>query len=411
MGLSRSKSSSALSPSPSSANALLRIERLGRRAPGLLRAYREGEISWVQAQALVRIAERAPEHAGRWVAFARRVSVRRLRDDVDRALLLADRDAGLFAHTGGVPDLEAELAAASDAEAERVRLQTGANPRDMEATSTGTGSDDADPARLQTGANPETSRAFFTVDAESKAGSPTAGGQVVLGSHRLSRGRGILTVAALGSLGLGLLRLLPLALSLENGRPAPPGYVGYVSRFVAFLASEARRVEGTDVRARLVALAVQKRLPPASVRRSATSFASAGSEPERILGGVPSIGTDCAPSRSPRFAGSLVAAATSASSTVLSLVDLDGAAAEVAPVEGADRIVCGARFLHLDEGEASRAAGLAVRDDVHGLDGAVPSEGILEVCLRAREGKVSDVDLLAHLMVLSAPVRNPNEAR
>jgi hypothetical protein len=89
------------------------------------------------------------------VAFARRVSVRRLRDDVDRALLLADRDAGAFAQTGGVPDLEAELAAASDAEAEQGRrLQTGANARGPERTSRGPGIDAAP--------EPETSRAFFT---------------------------------------------------------------------------------------------------------------------------------------------------------------------------------------------------------------------------------------------------------
>jgi hypothetical protein len=58
-----------------------------------------------------------------------------------------------------------------------------------------------------------------------------------------------------------------------------------------------------------------------------------------------------------------------------------------------------------------RGAGLAVRDDAHGLDGAVSSEDILEVCLGAREGKVADVDLLAHLIVLFAPARNPIEAR
>jgi hypothetical protein len=114
--------------------ALLRIERLGRRAPALLRAY---------------------------------------------------RDAGLFAQTGGVPDLEAELAAASDAEAERVRLQTGANPRDMQAAPTGTGSDDADPARLQTGANPRDPEAALQGSAD--APGPAAarglreGGRAALG--------------------------------------------------------------------------------------------------------------------------------------------------------------------------------------------------------------------------------------
>ncbi len=128
--------------------ALLRIERAGRRVPPLLRAYREGHISWVQAQALVAIVEMIPAHAEAWIAFARRVSVRRLRDDVDRALILADTDPAAFAHSGGVPDLEAELACASDEEA---RLQTGANPTDREETPLPGDS-----------APPETARAFFT---------------------------------------------------------------------------------------------------------------------------------------------------------------------------------------------------------------------------------------------------------
>ena len=45
--------------------------------------------------------------------------------------------------------------------------------------------------------------------------------------------------------------------------------------------------------------------------------------------------------------------------------------AEVGPVEGADGVLCGARVLHLDEGEAARAAGLAVGDDGHRVHGAV----------------------------------------
>jgi hypothetical protein len=151
---------------------LARVDTALRTLPRLEAALVSGELPWTKVRLVARAAR--PDEGERWIAFARRVSVRRLHDDVDRALLLADGDAGLFAQTGGVPDLEAELAAASDAEAERVRLQTGANTRDMEATSTGTGSDDADAARLQTGANPrevegtpqeaepETSRAFFT---------------------------------------------------------------------------------------------------------------------------------------------------------------------------------------------------------------------------------------------------------
>src|SRR3990172_9500465 len=102
-------------------------------------------------------------------------------------------------------------------------------------------------------------------------------------------------------------------------------------------------------------------------------------------------------------AGPLVAVGARATLTVLGLVHLDAPTPEVAPVEGADRVGGGARFRHLDEGEAPRAAGLAIHDDAHGLDGAVSPEGAPEVCLGTRKGKVSDVDLLAHFVVLFAP--------
>ncbi len=128
--------------------ALLRIERAGRLVPALLRSYREGQISWVQAQALVRIVEMIPTHAEAWIAFARRVSVRRLRDDIDRALILADTNPAAFAQSGGVPDLEAELACETDEEA---RLQTGANSTVLEATPL--------PGEF---APRETARAYFT---------------------------------------------------------------------------------------------------------------------------------------------------------------------------------------------------------------------------------------------------------
>jgi hypothetical protein len=140
--------------SPRKAWALLRIERARRRCPGLLGAYREGRISWVQAQALVALVERAPAHAEAWIACASRVTVRRLRDEVDRALLLADSDPEVFARDGGPSDLDAELACASDAGA---RLQTGANPTDLEGTLLpGDSGDSVDPTPR------ETARAFFT---------------------------------------------------------------------------------------------------------------------------------------------------------------------------------------------------------------------------------------------------------
>ncbi len=120
--------------------ALLRIERAGRLVPPLLRAYRLGHISWVQTQALISIVEMIPAHAEAWIAFARRVSVRRLRDDVDRARVLADTDPEAVAQSGGIPDLETEA-----------RLQTGANSTDW------------DRIPLPGDSAPrETARAFFT---------------------------------------------------------------------------------------------------------------------------------------------------------------------------------------------------------------------------------------------------------
>src|SRR5262249_6119036 len=93
-----------------------------------------------------------------------------------------------------------------------------------------------------------------------------------------------------------------------------------------------------------------------------------------------------------------VAAATARAATllVLGLVHLEGAAAEVAAVEGADRVRRGVLVRHLDEGEAARAAGLAVHDDAHGLDRPVAPEGALQVLLGAGVRKVAHVDLLAH---------------
>src|SRR5262249_59503360 len=78
--------------------------------------------------------------------------------------------------------------------------------------------------------------------------------------------------------------------------------------------------------------------------------------------------------------GGLVAVAAGAgagaAAAVLRLVHLDGAAPEVAPVEGPDRVRGSARLGHLDEGEAARSTRLAVHDDAHGLDRAVSTESV-----------------------------------
>ena len=90
--------------SPRKTRALLRLERTAARCPELLAAFRAGHLSWVQSHALVPIVlveASRPWRAG-WVAWAARVSVRRLEDDVERALALdafappAERQTGAW---------------------------------------------------------------------------------------------------------------------------------------------------------------------------------------------------------------------------------------------------------------------------------------------------------------------------
>jgi hypothetical protein len=61
-----------LGVSPRRARTLLRIERSAQGAPDLMHAYREAQISPVQANALVPIVKQAPEHAATCAAHARR---------------------------------------------------------------------------------------------------------------------------------------------------------------------------------------------------------------------------------------------------------------------------------------------------------------------------------------------------
>jgi hypothetical protein len=87
------------------ARDLLSIERAAAQWGGLDRAYRAGEISWVAARTLVPLAvmDGLDRFSSAWAAHARQVTVRRLRDDVERALELAHAEPETFALTGGVP--------------------------------------------------------------------------------------------------------------------------------------------------------------------------------------------------------------------------------------------------------------------------------------------------------------------
>jgi len=89
---------------PRKARALLRLERLGERHRHFARAYHEGALSWVQANTLVPVLLHCRGGAGRaWIERAVQVSHRRLRDDVERAVVLQETAPDEFAVTGGLP--------------------------------------------------------------------------------------------------------------------------------------------------------------------------------------------------------------------------------------------------------------------------------------------------------------------
>jgi hypothetical protein len=119
--------------SASKAYALLRLERVEGRCDALLAAYREGELSWAQANALLSVLLVAsPERWGAaWIAWARRVTVRRLEDDVDRALVVCDTDPERFRATGGLPPESREEAPDARASDTPAGVQTRAKPMDL----------------------------------------------------------------------------------------------------------------------------------------------------------------------------------------------------------------------------------------------------------------------------------------
>src|SRR4030095_14693546 len=107
-----------LGMAPSRARALLRIERAARVCAPLREAFAEGHLSWVQAHILVPLLldPAAARHREGWVAHAQRVTVRRLGDDVERALALGDYAPPPLAPSAEEIDLDSDHAG----------LQTGA---------------------------------------------------------------------------------------------------------------------------------------------------------------------------------------------------------------------------------------------------------------------------------------------
>jgi len=85
-----SYASDELGMSASKARALLRLERAGDLCPELREAYRSGRLSWVKAHCLLPLLllDIPGDWRPAWVAWAGRITVRRLETDVERALLL-----------------------------------------------------------------------------------------------------------------------------------------------------------------------------------------------------------------------------------------------------------------------------------------------------------------------------------
>jgi hypothetical protein len=91
---------------PTRARALVRLERAAMQSGPFARAYRSAELSGVKAGLLVPLVSVDPlgRFTEEWVAWAKQVTVRRLREDVDWALTLEDTDPAEFRRTGGLPD-------------------------------------------------------------------------------------------------------------------------------------------------------------------------------------------------------------------------------------------------------------------------------------------------------------------
>jgi hypothetical protein len=101
-----------LGMSPRKAHALLRLERACEHSVELREAFRNGRLSWVQAHAVVPIVTLAGAEpwCGAWAAHAERVSVRRIEEDVERALATGTLDPSTDpdVQTGAHPTVSGE---------------------------------------------------------------------------------------------------------------------------------------------------------------------------------------------------------------------------------------------------------------------------------------------------------------
>jgi hypothetical protein len=90
---------------PTRARALVRLERTAFENEAFARGYRSGALSWVKAGIVAPLVSADPLgwFVSDWVRWAERVTARRLRDDVEEALALAETDPGAFRRSGGLP--------------------------------------------------------------------------------------------------------------------------------------------------------------------------------------------------------------------------------------------------------------------------------------------------------------------
>jgi hypothetical protein len=90
---------------PTRARALVRLERAVVLNEPFARAYRTGALSRVKAGVLAPLvrADSVGWFVEDWVTWAARVTVRRLREDVERALAVSETDPEAFRRGGGLP--------------------------------------------------------------------------------------------------------------------------------------------------------------------------------------------------------------------------------------------------------------------------------------------------------------------
>jgi hypothetical protein len=120
--------------SPRKARALLRLDRAAAKCPPLSEAFASARVSWVQAQVLLPLLSfpEAAEFRAPWVSWTEQVSVRRLQENVDAALLLLETERETFLAGGGLPERQTCAHATRPAEDAPPAASTPANSEESQ---------------------------------------------------------------------------------------------------------------------------------------------------------------------------------------------------------------------------------------------------------------------------------------